>query len=69
MQKGKLVSEEKTIWHYSVSVYKLLLLFIVHGQFVKNDGKKRLKPGTSNQFMSRVEWAKWQHNEAVLRFV
>ena len=47
----------------------ILRLCIVHGHFVKNDGKKRLKPGTSNQFLSRVEWAKWQHDEAVLRLV
>ena len=34
---------------------------------VKEDGRKRLKPGTSSEYISKTQWVQWQFDEASKR--
>lgn len=51
-----------------VREYGIAVVFVVHGVYVKEDGKLRLKPGTDDQWITKVEWAEWQFEEATRRY-
>ena len=43
------------------------MAILVYGRFVEEDGRLRLKPGTLDVWLNKVQWATWQYEEATRR--